>query len=73
MLTGIIYCEKCGAKYTYIKGSKNSSYAICRNKKIYVKSSEEVSQNIIKFTDKDNDLTSFYSIISTIKGATTYI
>jgi len=35
LLTGIIYCEKCGAKYTYIKGYKNSSYAICRNKKIY--------------------------------------
>ena len=35
MLTGIIYCAKCGGKYTYIKGYKNSSYAICRNKKIY--------------------------------------
>lgn len=35
MLTGIIYCEKCGGKYTFIKGYKNSSYAICRNKKIY--------------------------------------
>lgn len=35
MLTGIIYCENCGSKYTYIKGYKNKSYAICRNKKIY--------------------------------------
>ena len=35
MLTGIIYCEKCGGKYTFIKGYKNKSYAICRNKKIY--------------------------------------
>lgn len=35
MLTGIIYCANCGAKYTYIKGYKSSSYAICRNKKIY--------------------------------------
>lgn len=35
MLTGIIYCANCGAKYTFIKGYKNSSYAICRNKKIY--------------------------------------
>lgn len=35
LLTGIIYCEKCGGKYTFIKGYKNSSYAICRNKKIY--------------------------------------
>lgn len=35
MLTGIIYCENCGGKYTFIKGYKNSSYAICRNKKIY--------------------------------------
>ena len=43
-----------------------------KNKKIYVKTSEEESQNIIKFEDKDKDLTSFYSMISTIKGATTY-
>lgn len=35
MLTGIIYCENCGGKYTFIKGYKNNSYAICRNKKIY--------------------------------------
>lgn len=35
MLTGIIYCANCGSKYTYIKGYKNKSYAICRNKKIY--------------------------------------
>lgn len=35
MLTGIIYCSNCGAKYTYIKGYKNKIYAICRNKKIY--------------------------------------
>ncbi|MBR5227875.1 MAG: zinc ribbon domain-containing protein [Clostridia bacterium] len=35
MLTGIIYCENCGGKYTFIKGYKNSSYAICRNRKIY--------------------------------------
>ena len=35
MLTGIIYCENCGGKYTYIKGHKNKGYAICRNKKIY--------------------------------------
>ena len=35
MLTGIIYCEKCGGKYTFIKGYKNKNYAICRNKKIY--------------------------------------
>lgn len=43
-----------------------------KNKKIYVNSSVEASQNIIKFSDKETDLTSFYSIISTIKGATTY-
>ena len=42
------------------------------NKKIYIKTSEEDSQNIIKFVDKENGLTSFYSMISTIKGATTY-
>jgi len=35
LLTGIIYCANCGGKYTYIKGYKNKSYAICRNKKIY--------------------------------------
>ena len=35
MLTGIIYCQNCGAKYTYVKGYKNNSYAICRNKKMY--------------------------------------
>ncbi len=35
MLTGIIYCVNCGGKYTFIKGYKNSNYAICRNKKIY--------------------------------------
>lgn len=35
MLTGIIYCQNCGAKYTYVKGYKSNSYAICRNKKMY--------------------------------------
>lgn len=35
MLTGLIYCENCGSKYTYIKGYKSRCYAICRNKKIY--------------------------------------
>ena len=43
-----------------------------KNKKIYIKTSEEESQNIIRFVDKEKGLTSFYSMISTIKGATTY-
>lgn len=37
MLTGLIYCKNCGSKYTFVKGSTKSSYAICRNKKIYGK------------------------------------
>ena len=60
MLTGIIYCEKCGGKYTFIKGYKNKSYAICRNKKIYgniicnCKSiKEEVLNNAIISSIKD--------------------
>ena len=60
MLTGIIYCAKCGAKYTYIKGYKNKSYAICRNKKIYgnmicsCKSiNEEVLNNAVITSIKD--------------------
>lgn len=60
MLTGIIYCANCGAKYTFVKGYKSSSYAICRNKKIYgdmicnCKSiKEEVLNNVVMVSIKD--------------------
>lgn len=53
MLTGIIYCEKCGGKYTFIKGYKNSCYAICRNKKIYgdmVCSCKSIKEDVLNNT-----------------------
>ena len=60
LLTGIIYCAKCGGKCTYIKGYKSNSYVICRNKKIYgnticnLKSiKEEVLNNIVVSSIKD--------------------
>ena len=64
--------EEDGDRYFLFDDFSLHTISTGKNKKIYVKSSEEVSQNIIKFSDNDNDLTSFYSIISTIKGATTY-
>ncbi len=64
--------EEDGDRYFLFDDFTLHTISTGKNKKIYVKSSEEVSQNIIKFTDKDNDLISFYSVISTIKGATTY-
>lgn len=64
--------EEDGNRYFLFDDFSLHTISTGKNKKIYVKSSEEASQNIIKFSDKDNDLTSFYSIISTIKGATTY-
>ena len=64
--------EEDGDRYFLFDDFSLHTISTGKNKIIYVKSSEEASQNIIKFSDKDNDLTSFYSIISTIKGATTY-
>lgn len=64
--------EEDGDRYFLFDDFSLHTISTGKNKKIYVNSSVEDSQNIIKFSDKDRDLTSFYAIISTIKGATTY-
>ncbi len=66
MLTGLIYCKNCGSKYTFVKGYKSSSYAICRNKKIYGKmvcDSNNIKEDILneKILNSLKDIFSKYA------------
>ena len=66
LLSGVIFCKNCGSKYTFVKGYKNSSYAICRNKKMYGKmvcDSKNIKEDILneKVLNSLNDIFSKYA------------
>lgn len=49
LLTGIIYCKKCGAKFSFVNAyKKGEHYAICRNVKTYGKKFGLCDNNSIK-------------------------
>lgn len=49
LLTGLIYCENCNAKYSFVNAyEKNKYYAICRNVKAYGRKLNICNSKVIK-------------------------